>query len=201
VTPESHGPTEADFLSDLKRQLLASPDESLTRLHVGRSARVALKGRTQRRRRARQTGFVAIAISTLLSTSGVAVAGRLPSPVQVIVADAARLLPLPLPIPYPAAPLAPVHHDPSSLVSTAPGVISDWDDTGIQSSDEASAPTETAARSAGDVAAENTERRTGNDTERSNRREDRRSNDEQARETGDDGDFLEGNDRSERPDR
>lgn len=60
-----------------------------------------------RRKHMTRLGLLTLAFATLVSTSGVALAGNLPPTVQGLVADAARLLPVPVPIPYPSAVPAP----------------------------------------------------------------------------------------------
>lgn len=96
----------AEFLSDLGAELSCSPSEVAARRHVKKAALTARDRRVRRRRLAVRSGAVAAAMTLVVSTSGVALAGGLPRPVQTMAADAARMLPVPLPIPYPKAPPA-----------------------------------------------------------------------------------------------
>lgn len=124
--PIQSGPGD-EFFTDLRSHLLANPAETMTRRHVTGAARLALSARVVRRGRLRRSSLVAISLSTVLGTTGVAVAGSLPAPVQGAVADVARLLPIPLPVPYPvtpttARPAPAVTPDPAAGPSTSQDV-------------------------------------------------------------------------------
>jgi hypothetical protein len=99
----THDPV-AEFVSVLGAELTSSPSELLARRHVKRAAVTARRRHVRRRRLAVRSGAVAAAMAMVISTSGVALAGGLPRPMQTMAADAAQMLPVPLPIPYPAAP-------------------------------------------------------------------------------------------------
>lgn len=85
-------------------ELGRAPGTDVARRHVDLIAATARAGHSAHRREVIRLGAVILAATLVASTSGVALAGSLPRPVQGFVADAARLLPVPLPVPYPSAP-------------------------------------------------------------------------------------------------
>ena len=96
------GDPTAAYLAALQRELRAKPSELIALRQISRASDTARRERAARRSHATRVGLLALVLTTLVSTSGVAVAGGLPHRVQGMVADAARLLPVPVPIPYPA---------------------------------------------------------------------------------------------------
>lgn len=92
-----------EFLRVLDAELTCLPSELSTLRHVKNAASTARRRHTGRKGLAIRSGAAAAAAAMILSTSGVALAGGLPRPVQTMVADAAQMLPVPLPIPYPNA--------------------------------------------------------------------------------------------------
>lgn len=101
--PQAAHDAMTEFLSVLGIELLRPPSELSRRRHISSAASAARCRHLVRRGLAKRAGAAVVAATTLLGTSGVALAGGLPRPVQTLVADAARVLPVPLPIPYPAA--------------------------------------------------------------------------------------------------
>ena len=106
-------PRDVGYLAALGTALVSPPSEDAARRHVTSASRTARESRTHRISQRTRLGLLSLALATLVSTSGVAMAGSLPHPVQNMLADAARLLPVPLPVPYPAAPTTIPPSDPS----------------------------------------------------------------------------------------
>lgn len=192
--PEHEDPTEFEFFSDLQTRLCVAPNENVTRVQVARAAATARTASVSGRGHMWRTVLVALCVCSVLSTSGVAIAGRLPGPLQLMVADAARLLPVPVPIPYP--------DDPSSDLPISVAAS----DTGA--TDEIPAPTNPETTTAGTVDLPEEEMAIGGRDGRSpegnaelERRDHRYSVDPSYETTRDDRDFLEENGRSERDDR
>jgi hypothetical protein len=97
--PEPNRDSEA-FLSALADELFAPIDDLMARSHVVAAASAARAARASRR--AGAIGWAAaVTVVTVLGTGGIAAAGGLPAPLQVVVADMARALPVPIHVPYP----------------------------------------------------------------------------------------------------
>jgi hypothetical protein len=101
--PEPNRDSEA-FLSALADELSISPDDLTTTRQVEAAAAAARSARNAVRSHVTRWAVAALAFTTLFGTGGIAVAGGLPAPLQVVVADVARALPVPFHVPYPHVP-------------------------------------------------------------------------------------------------
>jgi hypothetical protein len=90
-----------DFLAALGGELTMAPTEQTLARHVASAADAAKAAHRIRTRRTFRSSAGVLAICFVLGTGSVAVAGRLPTPLQGMAADMARAMPVPLPIPYP----------------------------------------------------------------------------------------------------
>lgn len=91
------------FISALAGELLAVPDEDTAHHHVARAAAAVQTAGSGWRPEGLRWVAAATAFITLIGTGGVAAAGGLPEPIQVVIADSARALPIPVAIPYPSS--------------------------------------------------------------------------------------------------
>lgn len=196
---DHNGPIESEFFAELQSRLLVEPGEPLTRLQVSQTARLASVTRTERRGQIGRAALVALSLATLISTSGVAVAGSLPAPVQGMVADVARLLPVPLPIPYPMAPATTVPADPAAPESDSLTPTQPADETSVENE---AGPTDESSQSSpesSDATTENTGSPLGSDDRNQSSQDDPDRDDDRDRDW--DGDRHEDEDRDEDDDR